>query len=104
MAEELEKKLELYLKQAEEAKAAEQRAIEEMKMMSDSDNTQDTVSVADSNGKIVLTVDEFAALSGKIKESEDLIDRTETAVMAQVEAINSRKNNYQRQSKLNHGD
>ncbi|KAG5105120.1 hypothetical protein JHK82_042090 [Glycine max] len=101
VAEELEKKLELYLKQAEEAKAAEQRAIEEMKMMSDSDNTQDTVSVADSNGKIVLTVDEFAALSGKIKESEDLIDRTETAVMAQVEAINSRKNEVDRKVEAN---
>ncbi|KAG4948898.1 hypothetical protein JHK86_042137 [Glycine max] len=101
VAEELEKKLELYLKQAEEAKAAEQRAIEEMKMMSDSDNTQDTVSVADSNGKIVLTVDEFAALSGKIKESEDLIDRTETAVMAQVEAINTRKNEVDRKVEAN---
>ncbi|KHN40781.1 WEB family protein [Glycine soja] len=102
VAEELEKKLELYLKQAEGAKASEQRAIEEMKMMSDSDNnTQDTVSVADSNGKIVLTVDEFAALSGKIKESEDMIDRTETAAMAQVEAINTRRNEVDRKVEAN---
>jgi len=101
VAEELEKKLEIYLKQAEEAKAAEQKAIEEMKMMSDSDNTQDTVSVLDSNGKIVLTVDEFAALSGKIKESEDLIDRTETASMVQVEAINSRKNEVNKKVEAN---
>ena len=71
-------------------------------MMSDSDNnTQDTVSVADSNGKIVLTVDEFAALSGKIKESEDMIDRTETAAMAQVEAINTRRNEVDRKVEAN---
>ncbi|CAJ1962744.1 unnamed protein product [Sphenostylis stenocarpa] len=101
MAEELEKKLEIYLKQAEEAKAAEQKAIEEMKLMSDSNNTQDIVSVLDSNGKIVLTVDEFAALSGKIKESEDLIDRTEAASMAQVEAINLRKNEVDRKVEAN---
>ncbi|XP_068496226.1 WEB family protein At1g12150 isoform X1 [Phaseolus vulgaris] len=101
VAEELQKKLELFLKQAEEAKAAEQKAIEEMKMMSDSDNTQDTVSVLDSNGKIVLTVDEFAALSGKIKESEDLIDRTETASLVQVEAINSRKNEVNKKVEAN---
>ncbi|KAK7412753.1 hypothetical protein VNO78_04350 [Psophocarpus tetragonolobus] len=101
VAEELENKLEIYLKQAEEAKAAEQRAIEEMKMMSDNNNPQDTVTVSDSNGKIVLTVDEFAALSGKIKESEDLIDKTETAAMAQVEAINTRKNEVDRKVEAN---
>ncbi|KAL2341420.1 hypothetical protein Fmac_009360 [Flemingia macrophylla] len=95
LTEELEKKLELYLRQAEEAKAAEQKAIEEMKMMSDM-NAVDTVSETDANGKIVLTVDEFAALSGKIKESEDLIERTETAAMAQVESINTRKNEVDR--------
>ncbi|XP_061344309.1 WEB family protein At1g12150-like [Gastrolobium bilobum] len=98
VAEELEKKLELLQKQAEEAKAEEQRAIEEMKMMSD---TQGTVSDSDSNGKIILTVDEFADLSGKIKESEDLIDRTETAAMVQVEAINTRRNEVDRKVEAN---
>nr|KYP62822.1 Laminin subunit alpha-2 [Cajanus cajan] len=97
---ELEKKLELYLKQAKEAKAAEQRAIEEMKMMSDL-NAAETVSTTDVNGKIVLTVDEFAALSGKIKESEDLIERTETAAIAQVESINTRKNEVDRKVEAN---
>ncbi|XP_020221632.1 WEB family protein At1g12150 [Cajanus cajan] len=100
LAEELEKKLELYLKQAKEAKAAEQRAIEEMKMMSDL-NAAETVSTTDVNGKIVLTVDEFAALSGKIKESEDLIERTETAAIAQVESINTRKNEVDRKVEAN---
>ncbi|XP_057428978.1 WEB family protein At1g12150 [Lotus japonicus] len=89
VAEEMEQKLEVILKQAEEAKAAEQKAIEEMKMFSDSQGGR--VSVSDSNGKIILTVEEFASLSGKIKESEDLIERTEAASMAQVEAINTRK-------------
>jgi len=36
----------------------------------------------------MLTVDEVATLSGKIKESKDLIDRTETS-MAQVEEHNT---------------
>ncbi|RDX94614.1 WEB family protein, partial [Mucuna pruriens] len=101
MAEELEKRLELYLKQAEEAKAAEQRAIDEMKMMSESDVAEGTVSVSDGSGKIVLTVDEFAALSGKIKESEDLIDRTETAAMVQVESIKTRKNEVDKKVEAN---
>jgi len=33
-----------------------------------------------------------AALNGKIKESKDLIGKIETTSMAQVEAINIRKN------------
>ncbi|WVY92611.1 hypothetical protein V8G54_031699 [Vigna mungo] len=101
VAEELEKKLELYMKQAEEAREAERKAIVAMKMMSESVDNQDTSSVLDANGKIVLTVDEFAALSGKIKESEDLIDRTETASMAQVEAINLRKNEVNKKVEAN---
>jgi len=40
----------------------------------------------------VFTVHEVPALSGKIKESKDLIDKIETTSMAQVEAINIRKN------------
>ncbi|KAG2395584.1 WEB family protein [Vigna angularis] len=101
VAKELEKKLELYMKQAEEAREAERKAIVAMKMMSESVDSQDTASVLDANGKIVLTVDEFAALSGKIKESEDLIDRTETASMAQVEAINLRKNEVNKKVEAN---
>jgi len=101
VAQELEKKLEAYIKQAEEARDAEQKAIVAMKMMSESVNTHDSGSVLDANGKIVLTVEEFAALSGKIKESEDLIDRTETASMAQVEAINIRKNEVNKKVEAN---
>lgn len=98
LAEEIEGKLEVLLKQAEEAKASEQRAIEEMKLLSE---VQGSVSVSDSNGKIILTVDEFAALSGKIKESEDLIERTEAAAMAQVEAINTRRNDVDKKVEAN---
>ncbi|GAU39005.1 hypothetical protein TSUD_378810 [Trifolium subterraneum] len=98
LSDEIERKLELLFKQAEEAKAAEKRAVEEMKLLSDS---QGSVSVSQSSGKIVLTVDEFAALSGKIKESEDLIDRTETTAMAQVEAINTRRNEVDKKVEAN---
>ncbi|CAL0334539.1 unnamed protein product [Lupinus luteus] len=88
VAEELEKKLEVVLKQAEEAKAEEKRAIEEMKILND---MQGRVTNAETNGKIILTVQEFAALSEKIKESEDMIERAEAAAIIQVEAINTRK-------------
>ncbi|KAK2394398.1 WEB family protein [Trifolium repens] len=98
LSEEIEGKLELLMKQAEEAKAAEKRAVEEMKLLSDS---QGSVSVSESSGKIVLTVDEFAALSGKIKESEDLIERTEATAMAQVEAINTRRNEVDKKVEAN---
>jgi chromosome segregation ATPase len=98
LSEEIEGKLELLIKQAEEAKAAEKRAVEEMKLLSDS---QGSVSVSESSGKIVLTVDEFAALSGKIKESEDLIERTEATAMAQVEAINTRRNEVDKKVEAN---
>lgn len=97
-ADELEQKLEDALKQVEEAKAAEQKAIEEMKMLSD---MQGTVADSDVSGKIILTVEEFEALSGKIKESEDLIERTETTTMAQAEAINARKNEVEKKVEAN---
>lgn len=98
LSEEIERKLELLLKQAEEAKAEEKRAVAEMKLLSDS---QGRVSVSDTSGKIILTVAEFAALSGKIKESEDLIERTETTAMAQVEAINTRRNEVEKKVEAN---
>ncbi|OIV96048.1 hypothetical protein TanjilG_27152 [Lupinus angustifolius] len=98
VAEELEKKLEPVLKQAEEAKAEERRAIEEMKILNDMDGR---VSDAEINGKIVLTVEEFAALSEKIKESEDMIERAEAAAVTQVEAINTRKNEVDKKVEAN---
>jgi hypothetical protein len=48
-----------------------------------------------------LTVDEFAALSAKIKESADLIERTEATAMAQVEAINTRRNEVDKKVEAN---
>ncbi|CAI8590495.1 unnamed protein product [Vicia faba] len=98
LSKEIEGKLELLLKQAEEAKAEEKRAVEEMKLLSDS---QGRVSVSDLSGKIILTVEEFAALSGKIKESEDLIERTEATAMAQVEAIHTRRNEVEKKVEAN---
>ncbi|KAE9594774.1 hypothetical protein Lal_00013223 [Lupinus albus] len=98
MAEELKKKLEPVMKQAEEAKAEERRAIEEMKILND---MHGRVSNAEINGKIVLTVQEFAALSEKIKESEDMIERAEAAAVTQMEAINTRKNEVDKKVEAN---
>ncbi|QHO37523.1 WEB family protein [Arachis hypogaea] len=106
MAEELGRKLEDALREAEESKAAERKAIQEMKTLSDmrgrvSDADSNSNANANANSKIVLSVKEFAALSGKIKESEDLIERTEAAAHAQVEAINARKREVDKKVEAN---
>ncbi|MED6131706.1 hypothetical protein PIB30_012143 [Stylosanthes scabra] len=100
MAEELGRKLEDALREAEESKAAERKAIQEMKTLSDMQGRV-TDADANSNSKIVLSVKEFAALSGKIKESEDLVERTEAAAAAQVEAINARKREVDKKVEAN---
>lgn len=92
VTEKVERKLELLKREAEEAKAAEQRAIEEMKILSDSE----------SNGnKIKLPAEMFESLSGKVKEYQDLVEKTEAASMALVEAIRTRKDETHRKVEAN---
>ncbi|XP_004507585.1 WEB family protein At1g12150-like [Cicer arietinum] len=88
VAEEAEKKLELVLQEAKEAKAAEQRAIKEMKILSFS-------------GKIKMSNEEFELLNGKVKEFQDLAEQKEAAVIAELQAMFTRKNELDRKVEAN---
>lgn len=87
-AEEAEKKLQLVLKEAKEAKAAEQRAIQAMEHLAD---VQTRVSNSKTGANIKLPKEEYESLTGKVKECEDLVEKKEAAVMAEVEEICMRK-------------
>ncbi|KAI4296062.1 hypothetical protein L6164_036052 [Bauhinia variegata] len=89
-AEEAEKRIELLLKEAEAAKAAEQKVIEEMKILSEIQGKA-VVSNSESNQTIKLSTEEFKALTGKVKECQDMVEKAEAESMAQLEAINKRK-------------
>lgn len=102
MAEEVGEKLEFVLKEAEEAKAAEQRALEEMKILSEMQNNNDvTNSNNEDHGKIKLTVEKFESVAGKVKECADLVEKAELAAMAEVEAIKARKDEADKKLEAN---
>lgn len=89
VTEQVERKLELLKREAEEAKAAEQRAIQEMKMLSNSES------------KIILPTKMFNSLCGKVKEYQELVEKTGAASMALVEAIRTRKDETDRKVEAN---
>ncbi|KAK7292496.1 hypothetical protein RIF29_08277 [Crotalaria pallida] len=93
VAEEALKKLELVLKEAKEAKDAEKRAIEKMKILSE---VQGRASKSKSVCKIKMPKEEYESLSGKVKECEGLVEKKEAAVMEEVQAICTRKNEVER--------
>ncbi|XP_057416614.1 WEB family protein At1g12150-like [Lotus japonicus] len=97
-AEEAEKKLELLLKEAKAAKAAKQRAMKEMKILSD---VHSRASNPKFGGKIKMSREEFESLRGKVKECEDLVEKKEGAVMAELQAIYARKNELHRKVEAN---
>jgi DNA repair exonuclease SbcCD ATPase subunit len=98
VAEEAEKNLELVLQEAKEAKAAEQRAIKEMKILSD---VQSRLSISKFNGKIRMSNEEFESLNGKVKECQDLAEKKEASVMAELQAMYTRKNELDRKVEAN---
>ncbi|KAI4298836.1 hypothetical protein L6164_032352 [Bauhinia variegata] len=99
-AEEAEKKLEPLRKEAEIAKAAEERAIGEMKILSEMQG-KTQVSNSEFHGKIRLSVEEFEALSGKVKVCQDMIEKAEAVSMAQLEVINKRREEAERKVEAN---
>ncbi|XP_061339814.1 WEB family protein At1g12150-like [Gastrolobium bilobum] len=98
VAEEGERKLELVLIEAKEAKAAEQRALKEMKILSE---VQGKVSNSKFIGRIRMSNEELESLSGKVKECEDLVEQKEAAVTAQLQEIYTRKNEEDRKVEAN---
>ncbi|KAL5182313.1 WEB family protein [Glycine soja] len=97
VAEEAEEKLELVLVEVKEAKAAEQRAVKEMKILSEVGR----VPYSKFNGKIKMSNEEFEALRAKAKECEDLVEKKEAIVMAELQEIYARKNEVDRKVETN---
>ncbi|KAL9679088.1 hypothetical protein QQ045_016942 [Rhodiola kirilowii] len=82
-----EAKLQLLLQEAEAARSAEGKALEEIKLLSES---------KDSAAKIILSKEEFNSLCVKIKDSATIADMKVSVAMVQVEAVKTRHNNSQK--------
>ncbi|KAL5056636.1 hypothetical protein RYX36_037318 [Vicia faba] len=98
VADEAEKNLELVLKEAKAAKASELKAIKEMKILSD---VQSRLSNSKFSGKIGLRNEEFESLNGKVKQFQDLAEKKEASVMAELQEMYTRKNELDRKVEAN---
>lgn len=90
VAKEAEKKLELTLVEAEEVKAAEQKALDKVK-----------VSNAENAVKMKLSVEAFQSLTRKVQECQNMVEVNEAENEALVEQINARKFEADRQLEAN---
>jgi chromosome segregation ATPase len=97
LAQDAEGKLELALKEVEEAKAAEKKAREEMKTLSERKSIEDQ----DADNKIKISLGEFESLKKKVEKSGNIADTTVTDVMAQVEAMNGSNNEVEKKLEEN---
>ncbi|KAE9609524.1 hypothetical protein Lal_00006680 [Lupinus albus] len=98
VAEEALKKLHLVLQEAKEAKAGERRVIEEMKKLSEG---KGKISHSNFSGKIKIPNEEYESLSEKVKECEEVVEKKEAAIMAEIQAICRRKNEVDRKVEAN---
>ncbi|KAK7262065.1 hypothetical protein RJT34_29625 [Clitoria ternatea] len=96
-AEETKNKVELVLIEAKEAKAAELRALKEIKILSEVGR----VSTTKFTGNITISNEEFESLRGKVKECEDLIEKKEAAVIEELQGIYARTNEANRKVEAN---
>jgi chromosome segregation ATPase len=88
---EAEKQLQLALREAEEAKAAEAKALDQIKQLSDRASAA-WASTSESGANITISKEEFDSLGRKVEESEKLSEMKVAAAMAQVEAIRASEN------------
>ncbi|KAK4386892.1 WEB family protein [Sesamum angolense] len=86
-----EKKLKVAISEAEEAKAAEARALDQIKMLSEKTDAA-RASTSEPGAQITISKDEFESLSRKVEESEKLAEMKVAAAMAQVEAVKASEN------------
>ncbi|KAG2684539.1 hypothetical protein I3760_10G081700 [Carya illinoinensis] len=86
-SEEAKRKLELALKEAEEAKAAEHRALYEMKTFSKKRDGLPSLN-SETGAAIRLTLEEFESFSRKVEESRNMAKRKEEDAMALLGSIN----------------
>lgn len=89
--EEAEKKLRIVMNEAEEAKAAEVKALDQIKTLSEKTDAA-RASTSESGAHITLSRDEFDSLSRKVEESVKLADMKVAAALAQVEAVKASEN------------
>ncbi|KAM7499012.1 hypothetical protein LguiA_023426 [Lonicera macranthoides] len=89
--EETEKRLRAAMQEAEEAKAAEARALDEIKIMSEKANAARSLS-SEPGVHITISREEFESLSRKVEESDKLAEMKVAAAMAQVEAVKASEN------------
>ncbi|XP_071730271.1 WEB family protein At5g55860-like [Rutidosis leptorrhynchoides] len=85
---EVEGKLKIALMEADEAKTAEAKALEEIKLISEKTDAA-RASTSESGSKITISREEFESLSKKVEESDKLAVMKVDAAMAQVEAVRS---------------
>ncbi|CAN1193956.1 WEB family protein At5g55860 [Linum perenne] len=89
--EEVDKKLKIALEEAEEAKTAETRALDQIKSLSERTSVV-RASTSESGANITISKDEFEALSRKVKGSDELAEMKVAAAVAQVEAVKASEN------------
>nr|XP_043627771.1 WEB family protein At5g55860 [Erigeron canadensis]XP_043627772.1 WEB family protein At5g55860 [Erigeron canadensis]XP_043627773.1 WEB family protein At5g55860 [Erigeron canadensis]XP_043627775.1 WEB family protein At5g55860 [Erigeron canadensis] len=84
--EEAESKLTIALQEADEAKKAESKALEDIKVISERTDAA-RASTSGSGSKITISQEEYESLIRKVEESEKLAGMKMEAAMAQVEAV-----------------
>ncbi|KAK6133031.1 hypothetical protein DH2020_033241 [Rehmannia glutinosa] len=88
---EAEKKLKIAINEAEEAKAAEAKALEQIQILSEKTDAK-RASASEHGAQITISRDEFESLSRKVEESEKIAEMKVSAAMAQVEAVRASEN------------
>uniref|UniRef100_A0ACD5W5W3 Uncharacterized protein n=1 Tax=Avena sativa TaxID=4498 RepID=A0ACD5W5W3_AVESA len=88
---EAEQKLESSLKEAEVAKAAETRALDQIRQLTDRAIAV-RASISEPGANITISKEEFESLSRKVEQSEKLAEMKVAAAMAQVDAVRASEN------------
>jgi chromosome segregation ATPase len=88
---EAEQKLQSSLKEAEVAKAAESKALDQIRQLTDR-ATAARASISEPGANITISKEEFESLSRKVEQSEKLAEMKVAAAMAQVEAVRASEN------------
>ncbi|CAH8389097.1 unnamed protein product [Eruca vesicaria subsp. sativa] len=88
-AEEAEKRLEIGIREVEQAKAADEKVREEMKMISQKQESKKHEE--SSSSKIKITVLEFESLKRGAGETENAMEKKLADIAAELEKINARK-------------
>ncbi|KAF3783553.1 WEB family protein [Nymphaea thermarum] len=84
--EEAEKRLRVALREAEEAKAAEANALDQINLLSEKTKAA-RASTSEHGANITISKEEYDSLNGKVNDADSLAGMKVAAAMAQVEAV-----------------